>query len=107
MGLSRATRAVVAEGGERALPEGSFDGPQLPGCPDQAGFGYHTSPTLQRTLTRCPQHHLSARLITEIIALPSSLSARSRGRTGSRFDGQNRASQWPSHDACAALNLAT
>src|SRR5436305_3378562 len=43
---------VVAEGGERALPEGSFDGPQLPGCPDQAEFGYHTSPTLQRTLTR-------------------------------------------------------
>src|SRR5436853_4614185 len=48
---------VVAEGGERALPEGSFDGPQLPGCPDQAGPGYHTSPTLQSALTCSPTVH--------------------------------------------------
>jgi len=39
MGLRRTTRAVAA-GGRRcagAHQEGSTDGPQKPGCPDQAG----------------------------------------------------------------------
>src|SRR3954452_23911275 len=92
MGVSRATRAVAASSWRKVANvrsrRESFDGPQLPGCPDQAGFGYHTSPTLQRTLTRCPQHHLSARLITEIIALPSSLSARSNAATAVASTGK-------------------
>jgi hypothetical protein len=62
---------VVADGGERALPAGSFDGPHLPGCPDQAGFGYHTSPTLQSTLTRSSQRRVSSRRISQIVTLPT------------------------------------
>src|SRR3954449_6131671 len=101
-GLSRATRAVVAEGGERALPVGSFDGPQLPGCPDQAAFGYHTSPTLQSTHTSRPQHCLSARLITQIAALPSAQKAVAMAAAALFRDLQNRLASRVPHEARAA-----
>jgi len=48
MGSSRATRAVAASSwpGKTVCSRRNLVAPKTPGCPDQAGFGYHTSPAL-------------------------------------------------------------
>src|SRR4051812_44657604 len=66
IGHRRATRAVAASSWQKAACKPSASGgfvwspPIVPSCPNQAGFGYHTSPALASAPSPHPPRWLSA-----------------------------------------------